>query len=326
MKGRRILFFDPDPIVRRVAERALTSTGSEVEIAADEAALLERMAGGHDLLMVNFDPPMQMDPRWGPLFATMEQRYPRTRLVLHTTAPAETYVPLMAERRFLRNLIAKSDEPLDADELIITAEKMLSGDLFGLEKYMLWGVQPQSVEIRDSRLKLEYVQEVSGYAGRLGAGERTLELVETIVDELITNAIFNAPRDDQGRARYAHLDRREPVILEEREVGALSFACDGNYMAVAQTDPFGALTPDTLVTFLNRCLVDGPIPSDKGGGASIGFYRIFRSLSKFIVNLDPGRRTEVIALIDLRLTMKRFRQVPKSFHIFTAEPEVRHDA
>jgi hypothetical protein len=46
---------------------------------------------------------------------------------------------------------------------------------------------------------------------------------------------------------------------------------------------------------------------------------VFKSLSKFVINIDPGRKTEVICLIDLRLSMKRFRQAAKSFHIFVKD-------
>jgi hypothetical protein len=58
------------------------------------------------------------------------------------------------------------------------------------------------------------------------------------------------------------------------------------------------------------------------GGAGIGLFRVFQSLSKFIVNIEPKKRTEVIALIDLRVNMKKFRQAPKSFHIFIQEKEL----
>jgi hypothetical protein len=226
----------------------------------------------------------------------------------------------MAERRYVRNLIAKNDEPLDPDELIVTSSKMLRRDIFGLDKYLMWGVEPYRLEIRDSRNKMDYVHEVSEYARKLGCNERLIEMVETVVDELVTNAIYNAPRDRDGQAKYAKMSRREHVTLEEHEVAALEFACDGNHIAVSQSDPFGALTHDTIVSYLNRCLVKGPQQlSDASGGAGIGLYRVFQSLSKFIINIDPGKKTEVISLIDLRLSMKQFRQLPKSFHIFVAE-------
>lgn len=321
MRGRRILFFDPDPKVLRMAERALISTGSEVDVAGSEQTLLEKMEiDGYDLLMVNFDPPMRTDPKWGQFFDRLEKRFPATRLVLHVTASTEDYLPLMAQRRYVRNLIAKNDEPVEPEELIITAEKLLRRDLFGLDKYLLWGIQPYTLEIRDSKKKLEYVRAVSDYALRLGCNERTVEMIETVVDEVVTNAIYNAPRGKDGKAKYAMLSRREAVILEDHEVATLEFACDGDYIAVSQVDPFGALTQDTIVNYLNRCLVKGPQQfTNDSGGAGIGLFRVFQSLSKFIVNIDPGKKTEVISLIDLRLSMKRFRQLPKSFHIFIAD-------
>jgi len=185
---------------------------------------------------------------------------------------------------------------------------------------MFWGVEPLSVTIRDSREKPEYIQQVAVYAQSLGCTERVVELVETIVDELVTNAIYNAPRTEQGEPKYQKRSRREPVVLDPHEAGELQFACDGDFIAVALIDPFGSLTQETVVTYLNRCLVKGPEQlSDASGGAGIGLFRVFQSLSKFVINIDPGKKTEVISLIDLRLSMKRFRQAAKSFHIFINE-------
>jgi hypothetical protein len=56
--------------------------------------------------------------------------------------------------------------------------------------------------------------------------------------------------------------------------------------------------------------------SEASGGAGLGLFRMFQSLSKFVVNISPGKKTEVVALVDLRVTMKQFRAAAKSFHIF----------
>jgi hypothetical protein len=374
MKGRRILFQDPDPRVLRAAERALVATGAEVEVVlaghaaassdrvrvahagggaaggggrftfaahsdwhreraappspgvvADPAFVLERLErGAHDLVMLNYDPPVRADPGWAAVFDRLAERPPPCGVVLHATAASEDYLPLLAERRFVRNLIAKNDEPLDPEELITTASKLLRGDLFGLEKYLLWGVAPLRLPVRDSREKNALIGELRAYADRLCLSPRTFSLVEAIADELITNAIYNAPRDGAGRPKYAAVPRRTPVALEASEHAELTFACDGNFLGIAMSDPFGALTHGTIVEYLNRCLIrPEPLePSFGSSGAGIGLYRIFHSLTKFVVNLDPGKRTEVIALIDLRLGMRRFRQAAKSFHIFVCEREV----
>lgn len=355
MKGRRILFQDPDPRVLLRAERALAATGAEVElvqvgelraapllssaaasggvrlaVAASAppppsvagAAELQRKidAGGYDLVMLNFDPPVRADPAWGALFDHLERHRPECRVALHATAPSEDYLPLLAERGFVRNLLVRNGEPLEPEELRVAAAKLLSGELFGVGKYLAWGATPLRLTVRDSRDKHALVAEAAAFCERLGVAARTARLVEGIADELITNAIYNAPRDAEGRPRYAALPRRQPVTLEPHEEAVLEIACDGNTLAVALSDPFGSLTQDTLVAYLNRCLVSrAPFTDETGAaGAGIGLYRVFQSLSTFVVNLEPGRRTEVIALIDLRVPMKKFRQVPKSFHIFEA--------
>ncbi len=318
MRGRKVLFFDTDPKALRVAERALAATGSEVDVVADEDTLFQRTENdGYDLYMVSIEPANVSAPRWT---EWLDRSAPQAKLVLHCTQNTEDYLPLLNQRRYLQNLIAKNETPLEPEELIRTSEKILRRDIFGLEKYLLWGVEPLRLSIHSSREKPTIVRTVSDYGRRLGCNERVLELIETIVDEVVSNAIYNAPRNPDGTAKYAHVDRREVVNLEPSEAAELQVACDGDYLGIAQVDPFGALDQGVVIEYLNRCLVKGPQQvSQKAGGAGIGLYRVFNSLSKFVINLQPGRKTEVITLIDLRLPMKKFKAQPKSFHIFMVD-------
>jgi hypothetical protein len=321
MRGKRILFCDADPQARQTAEQALAGTGSSVELASDLREVdPEAACDEYDLLMISCAPKHLEDADWLDRLDRLDACSPKANVVLHTTGKTEAYLPLMNQRRFVRNLIAKNEQCLDADELIITAEKILRRDIFGLQKYLLGDVEPLRLEIRCSNEKADYLQTVADYAATLGCKTRSIEMIESLADELITNAIFNAPRNPDGSAKYAKRSRRLPVALEEHEVGQLHVACDGAFIAIAQIDPFGALTPETIISYLNRGLVKGPDQiSTATGGAGIGLLRVFHSLSKFVINIDPGRKTEVITLVDLRLSMKRFRLAPKSFHIFIAE-------
>ena len=321
MQGKRILFSDSDPRARRIAERALTATGSVVDTASDHFEMLEYVESeDYDLFMVDCAQAHLEDEEWLSALDQLVDKCTGANLVLHTRCQTEEYLPLMAKRSYLRNLIAKNEALLDPDELIITAEKLLRKDVFGLQKYLLWGVDPFRMRIEESARKREYLKRVANYASSLGCNTRSVEMIETVADELVTNAIFNAPRSPDGSSKYGKLSRRERIVLEDQEVGELQFACDGAYIAIAQVDPFGALTQDTVVSYLNRCLIKGPGQiSDASGGAGIGLFRVFQSLSKLIINIDPGKKTEVITLIDLRLSMKRFRLASKSLHIFVVE-------
>lgn len=318
MRGKTVLFFDPDPRTCRVAGRALHATGSEVEVVDELRAALRCLEDhSYDLVMTSCDPGVEDVASLIQHFDKHRERSPDTEFVLHVTASTEDYLPILEGRRYIRNLIAKNSDPLEPDELIITAEKLLRKDLFGLQKYLLWGVEPLRLTIGESRKKPDYLEQVARYADALGCGSRTIELIEGIVDELITNAIFNAPCNPDGTPKYRDLHRSEAVVLDDREVAELHFACDGDFIAIASIDPFGSLTQETVVSYLARCFERGPRQlSEDSGGAGLGLYHVFQSLSKFVINLEPGRRTEVISLIDLRLSMKQFREAAKSFHFF----------
>jgi hypothetical protein len=320
MHGKRILFFDPDKKTCRSAARALSATGSEVAVASDRVTLREHMGMGRfDLVMACYDEEVRSPPDLLEAFDIIRSESPETVFVLHATEPAEDYLPLLQSRPYLRNLIAKNEDPLEPEELIVTAEKLLRKDIFGIHKYLRWGVEPLSLQVCESQRKQAYVGQVVDYATTLGCNSRTIELVSAIVDELVTNALFNAPTDGEGNSRYRDLKRSEHVVLSDSDAATLQFACDGDFIAVSTRDPFGSLQHETVIEYLNRCLVKGPRQiSDDSGGAGLGLYRVFKSVSKFVVNLDPGKQTEVICLIDLRLSMKQFRLATKSFHCFVS--------
>ncbi len=321
MQGRRVLFYDPNPKARRIAERAVAATGSELVVAGDCQELFDRGdIEDFDLHVWHFEPHHQDVDEWRQLLDRIEKAFPRTKTVLHISESVSSYVPLMISHPSIRHLIAKTDQPLDIEELMVTSEKLLRNDLFGMEKYLLWGCDPRVVEITDSRDKALYVREVSEFAVGLGLGDRIIEMLETVVDELVANAIFDAPLGSDGKPRYAHLDRRESVVLEESERATLRYASDGRYFAVSVSDPFGALTRDTVVGYLARCLKKGPEQIlHESGGAGLGLFRVLNALSKFVVNIDPGRQTEAIGLVDLRVSMREMRSRPKSLHVFVAE-------
>ncbi len=314
MKGKKVLFFDSDRKACRIAERAIAATGSSIETIRNERNLFQRSDLEHfDLIILS----LEHEKDWSRTFEDIEKHADGTKLLLNISSPADEYIPMMTEKTYLRNLIAKSDGPLDTEEIIVTTEKIFREDIFGLDKYMMWGVEPVAIKVTDSKDKAKYIGEVSQYATRLGCPPRAVELVETVTDEFVTNAVFNAPRDENGNPKYAHLNRRESVTLSPEEQAELYYCCDGRFLCVAQRDPFGALTRETVINYLARCLKGGPGQIlYSSGGAGLGLFRVFKSLSKFIINLCPGTMTEVIALIDLRVNMKKFKQYPKSLHFF----------
>lgn len=317
MLGRRVLLYDSDERTGPLAERAIVAAGCEATVVHDAAALALTDLSPFAVVVMTLDKAMashRSDVRERALAL-----FPQTRLVLHACEPDPLCVEWMARWPSLCHVIAKRDNPLDVQELTVSIAKLLRADLFGLDKYLCWGAKRHRVVVRDSRSKGNYVREVSALARRRGCADRVVELVETVVDELCTNAIFNAPRDGKGRARYAHLNRREAVSLEEPEAAELTYGFDDSYFGVALRDPFGALARETVVAYLDRCLKQTPDRQPGAGGAGMGLFRAYRAVSKLVVNVRPGARTEVVGLIDLRQSLREFKRQPRSLHFFIEE-------
>ncbi len=317
MMGNRVFFYDPDETTGDPARRAIAAAGCEATVVHEPSLLGDLDPAAHDLVVLTLDEGLR--PHQAAIMERVRAVHPRTRLVLRPCHGEPTCIELMAREPTLDHVIARRDDLLDTQEIIACIAKLRRGEVFGLERYLPWGVEIHRLEVGDSRDKAQYVREVSALANRLGCPERMVELVETVVDELSTNAIFNAPRDARGEPRFAHLNRREAVTLEPAERGRLDFAYDGRHFVIAQQDPFGALCRQTVLTYLERCLVQTPDRQPGAGGAGMGLFRVYRALSKLVFNVCPGVRTEIIGFIDLEQSFKRFRTQPKSLHFFTQE-------
>jgi len=91
-------------------------------------------------------------------------------------------------------------DPTDRD-LGITSEKLVSGDLFGLEKYVAWGAAVRSYVLEDASERDDAVATLARDVVAAGLPDRIGSLVSVIADELIANALYIAPIDDAG-ARF----------------------------------------------------------------------------------------------------------------------------
>ena len=74
-----------------------------------------------------------------------------------------------------------------------------------------------------------------------------------------------------------------------------------------------------VMDYLSRCFkpYGSKLGPNEKGGAGLGIYMSFNAVNKFIINVDPHIRTELIGIIDLNLSVKEFKYLNKSFHFFT---------
>ncbi len=316
MKGK-ILLIHIDRRDQRNLYRILRSTLSHLDFSTDVVESYGRLAAGrYDLVLVDFDVLGGGNPVDGVVFLQeIADKHPGTPiLVLSQERRKEKLVELF-RAGFLTNLIAKNTD-IGASEIVVTVEKVLRDDIFGVQKYLTWGIEPESDVITHNREKDEKLDRLADFGEYLGLNSRLIDLAKGVADEFIMNAVYNAPVED-GAYRYAKLARTERVDLEPHEYVSFEYACDGRHLAISVTDNFGSLTVATIQQYLAKCFArDENQIGSSSGGAGMGFYYIFTSLSQFIINIEPGRRTEMIGLLDVSGSYRNFVERPKSFNIF----------
>jgi sigma-B regulation protein RsbU (phosphoserine phosphatase) len=211
-----------------------------------------------------------------------------------------------------------NQELIDETELIVTAKKICDGELFGLDKYLArWGVRLQTSEIASTDEKANAVGQLENYLNRIDCPSSILPAVSLVAEELLMNAIFSAPRLPEGQARYAARERADPVSLESHEHCSFSFGCDGRHLGIAVADRFGSLTRADIVRYLGPTFAGAPAHMEqKQGGAGLGLYMTFNSVTQMVFNIAPGHSTEVIALFYIRSGARAFRGSARSLHVF----------
>ena len=114
------------------------------------------------------------------------------------------------------------------------------------------------------------------------------------------------------------LQRASPCSISTR-VEKRSVVCT---IAVSVSDGYGAISQRDVIDHVRRARDDpgrpNPATTDEPG-AGLGLYLVLANVASLIVNVDPGRLTEVVCLFDLA---KRDRRAiaagVRSLHVFEA--------
>ena len=273
--------------------------------------------GVFDLVVATAD---GLDERLRACVERFGRRGSKTRLLVCMSGASDEELADLFHETSLCNLMAKNDGELNVDELIVTVRKIFSGDVFGLDKYFAWGAEVTDFELSGTRDKEAALDRVTAFAESLRLTKRLSSTLCTVADELVTNALYNAPMSREGAPRFAHLHRNEPVMLEPGEQVVMQLCSDGRRLGISARDPFGSLQPQRVLEYLVKCLRRGSDQvDDKEGGAGLGLYFIFDAAAHFVVNVAPGSSTEMIGLIDIATGFRGIASRSKSFNLFVDE-------
>ncbi|HEX8950836.1 MAG TPA: PEGA domain-containing protein, partial [Polyangia bacterium] len=198
---------------------------------------------------------------------------------------------------------------LTAGQVTSTVAKLLARDLFGVDKVLPWGVRVYSALVSDYNEKAAAIAAIGDFAQAMGVRRKYREQIDQCIDEMLMNALYDAPVDDKGKPLFAEVPVRERVLMRADEKALVQYGCDGDRFAVSVRDAFGSLRKETILHYLDKCLHSPEQIDRKAGGAGLGLYLICNSASDVSFHIFAGSATEVICSFDLATQRAQLRSL-----------------
>lgn len=286
MSGRRAICVSRDGGLRGVVERALTASG----IAVEHCDAVPAELGDVALVVVDR--------------ATREQAGDALRAI---TAPVVVVGDDLDDDRLIAIMLDAPvshliEDPTDRD-LAITSRKLASGDLFGVDKYLARGTTLGARAIASDADKRHAIGAVCAWAEAIGARRPVVHRLATVIDELLMNALHDTPATG-GAPRVE-----------------LRWGADDHVIAVSVSDDCGALRQCDVIGHVQRARSERgrprPMAPDQRG-AGLGLYLVAASVASLIVNVEVGRRTEVVGVFDRAASTRPAASSVRSLHVFRA--------
>ncbi|HTR52701.1 MAG TPA: hypothetical protein VMJ10_18430 [Kofleriaceae bacterium] len=291
MRDSSILIVHPDRKTQRTVQRILGATGRRIDVA-DELEQAARILPHVAPLLVVIDAALATTPAADAFLASAQRKGARACLAL--LGGAFDHVPRILGTGAVTNLLVHP-MPVLAEELMISAQKLVRDDLFGAEKYLLWGTDLEIAMVTRASQRAHLVSQLAEAVRARGQSARVASMAMLLADELISNAVHNAPVDATGAHYRRDIARDVELELDDRHQVRLRWGVDARYLAIEVNDRFGSLDRETILRSLGKSDV-----RDSGGGAGMGMTLCYRSCDHLVFNLAPGKRAEIIALVDVR--------------------------
>jgi hypothetical protein len=302
MLARRVIAISADKAIGKRIAAALKAAGGAIDThrSLDELGKGDVQAA---LVVVHLD---------GELVGAAPELLARlvgdTRViaVLPRTNLAAVVDVMQASERLAGMIVA---EEFDASHLSAMATRVLAGDIFGLEKLVPWGTLVHSQLVGDYQDKSLCIAQISEFAETMGVRRKYRESIEQCCDEMLMNALYDAPVDDEGKPIFAEIPTKTRISLRVEQRVVVQYACDDRHFALSVRDAFGTLERGTVLAYLAKCLHQTDQIDRKAGGAGLGLYLMVNSATVVLFNVLPGIATEAVCVFDLdspKLQLQQF--------------------
>ncbi len=182
--------------------------------------------------------------------------------------------------------------------VFVTAQKLLTGDIFGIEKYLPEGTPVHYERLRDFEGRGKAIQTILDFAESNKMRRQVRSAIGQVAEELLMNALYDAPVDDEGRAIFAEVDPHDRTKMRTPRPVSIRYAATDDMFAVAVRDRFGRLAKNTILAYIEKCIHSPNQIDRKTYGAGLGLYLVANAAATYVVNVAYGIATEVVCTFD----------------------------
>lgn len=308
----KAVVFERNKLVNRRIVRIWACAGLDVVAVEDPQDLPEKLQDAEVLGADGFD----LDVVLAAL-----RRHPGLRAALWTPEPIDRLLSRAYLEPRVGSIMGRPsfDVPPRDWELMLVGRHLLGSDRAApMDAFTHWGATGFEAVVRDTQQRDANVARISEFIEKMGAPKRVAELFSALGHELLMNAMYDAPVDEDGRLRHAH-DRKAAIVLPEADAPHLHLACDGARLVLKVRDRFGRLERNHVFGGLVRGLSKDRRTEQMDrshGGAGLGMLVCHTSTVAMVFEVQEGRLTQVTGVYDLDLNLREFRTQAKSVHFF----------
>ena len=303
------VILERNKIVGRKVARLFLSVGATA-VTVEEPKLVAAALEGADVLCADtFD---------GDYVAEQVRLNPKLRGVLWTAEPIRRSLKHLVETKTINHVLGRKDfdSAPRAWETMMVVRRLAGAGPAPISGYLDWGFASIELDVRTTSDRDSSVAKIQDFVATLQLPKRVAEMFGELAHELLMNAMYDAPVDAQGQAKYA-ADRKADIRLAEHERPTVRVATDGTRLVLQVRDPFGRLERRHVFDGLARGLAGGEMDQSHGG-AGLGMMVCHNSSSAMFFDVVRGKSTEVTAMFELDMNLRELRTQAKSLHFWSA--------
>jgi hypothetical protein len=282
---------EPDPVI---AAQALSETTDEIVIMADVSTEEHYK---------------RLENAIQDTVGLLSDRINANAIHFMSSEPLEKVQYLVQSPLFGHFIIRNYIDPKQAGEhygRIVRANA--SGRAFGLSTLLKPGAKTQVVKLQVTSQKQDAVEAIKNYLLAVKFQSRMATTIANSVDEILMNAMFDAPTDELGRPLYSLTARTTVIKLEAKAAVEMHVGFDGEYVAITAVDLFGSLDKVKLLAHISKIYTEEEYKVKTSvAGAGIGLATVFRAGGSFFFVSESRTRTEVTVFFRRTDNFREFR-------------------